>query len=55
MSLKTTPPAALLQSIRSNNCVLFIGAGMGYYLRNEIGEICPDGAALTNKLCNEFN
>ena len=55
MSLRTTPSEALLQSIRSHNCVLFMGAGMGYYLRNQIGETCPDGEALTKKLCNEFN
>ncbi len=55
MSLRTTPSEALLQSIRSHNCVLFMGAGMGYYLRNQIGETCPDGEALAKKLCNEFN
>lgn len=55
MSLRTTPSKVLLQSIRSHNCVLFIGAGMGYYLRNQFGETCPDGDALTKKLCNEFN
>ena len=30
-------------------------AGMGYYLRNQTGETCPDGNALTKKLCNELN
>ena len=55
MSLRTTPSEALLQSIRSHNCVLFLGAGMGYYLRNQNGETCPDGESLTKKLCNEFN
>lgn len=55
MSLRATPSEALLQSIRSHNCVLFMGAGMGYYLRNQTGETCPDGNALTKKLCNELN
>jgi tetratricopeptide (TPR) repeat protein len=32
-----------------------MGAGMGYYLRNQLAETCPDGDALTKKLCNEFN
>lgn len=54
MSLKSTPSEALLQSIRSHNCILFMGAGMGYYLRNKLGEICPDGDALTKKLCSSF-
>lgn len=55
MSLRTTPSEALLQSIRSHNCVLFMGAGMGYHLRNQFGETCPDGDALTKKMCAEFN
>ncbi|RZB35172.1 MAG: hypothetical protein SRB1_00940 [Desulfobacteraceae bacterium Eth-SRB1] len=55
MSLRTTPSEALLQSIRSHNCVLFMGAGMGYHLRNQFGETCPDGGALTKKMCAEFN
>ncbi len=28
---------------------------MGYHLKRENGEICPDGAGLTRKICEEFN
>jgi len=55
MSLRTTPSEALLQSIRSHNCVLFMGAGMGYHLSNQFGNTCPDGEALTKNMCAEFN
>ena len=55
MSLRTTPSEALLQSIRSGNCVLFIGAGMGYHLRNQMGNTCPDGISLAKRMCTEFN
>ena len=55
MSLRTTPSEALLQSIRSHKCVLFMGAGMGYYLKNQLSETCPDGEALAKELCDEFN
>jgi tetratricopeptide (TPR) repeat protein len=55
MSLITTPSEALLQSIRSGNCVLFMGAGLGYHLRNQTGNNCPDGFALTKQMCVEFS
>ncbi len=55
MSVKNTPSDALLQSIRSGNCVLFIGAGLGHHLNNHDGATCPDGATLSKQLSAEFN
>jgi len=54
MSLRTTPSEALLQSINSEHCVLFLGAGMGFHLKNEKGDTCPDGEELTKRICQEF-
>lgn len=55
MSLSTTPSEALLQSIRSCNCVLFLGAGMGYHLINHDNKTCPDGVELAKRMCTEFS
>jgi len=55
MSLRTIPSEALLQTIQSRNCVLFIGAGLGYHLKNQFGKTCSDGFALSQQLCVEFS
>jgi len=55
MSLTTVPSEALLQSIRSGNCVLFIGAGTGDNLKNQDGDTCPDGPTLAERMSKEFN
>jgi hypothetical protein len=55
MAIQSNPPEALLQSIRSGNCILFLGAGLGYNLVNESGDNCPDGQTLARRMCDEFN
>lgn len=47
-------PLGLRQSIQSGNCILFLGAGIGNYLRNSDGEVAPDGRTLAKNLADHF-
>ena len=55
MKISDTPQEALLQSIFSGNCVLFLGAGLGFNLFNESGNNCPDGNTLARMMLSEFS
>lgn len=47
-------PLGLKTSIESGNCVLFIGAGIGYDMKGSDGSHVPDGAALAKELACHF-
>lgn len=47
-------PLGLKSAIESGNCVLFIGAGIGYDMRDENGNNIPDGIKLAQDLAAHF-
>lgn len=48
-------PVMLRQALETGSCVLFIGAGMGYYMIDEAGNAIPDGNNLAKALAEKFN
>ncbi|MFZ6732481.1 SIR2 family protein [Undibacterium sp. Ji42W] len=49
-----TIPLGLKTAIESGNCVLFIGAGIGYHMTGSDNNLVPDGAALAKELAIHF-
>lgn len=47
-------PLGLKTAIESGNCVLFIGAGIGYSMTGSDGNPVPDGASLARELAHHF-
>ncbi len=47
-------PLGLKTAIESGNCVLFIGAGIGYHMKGSDGHPIPDGPALAKELAIHF-
>lgn len=48
-------PVILKQALETGSCVLFVGAGMGHYMLDDIGQHIPDGNELAKKIINKFN
>ena len=48
-------PLGLRHSLESGDCVLFIGAGIGHYCKNQDGSLAPDGKTLAKELSDEFS
>jgi len=51
----TELPLGLRHALEANECVLFIGSGIGCYLKNSVGETAPDGFSLAKELASHFN
>lgn len=51
----TELPLGLRHALEANECVLFIGSGIGCYLKNSVGETAPDGFSLAKELASYFN
>ncbi len=47
-------PLSLRRALEAGECVLFVGAGIGTYLRDKKGEPAPDGEELARRLANHF-
>lgn len=47
-------PLALRKALEAGDCVLFVGAGIGYNVRDKKGELAPDGAELARRLASHF-
>lgn len=47
-------PFGLRQALESGNCVLFLGAGMGHYMKDANGDSAPDGKSLAKELFDYF-
>jgi hypothetical protein len=47
-------PLGLRHSLESGECVLFIGAGIGWHLLDAKGDPAPTAAALAEALVDEF-
>jgi hypothetical protein len=52
--MQTEFPLGLRQSLEAGDCVLFIGAGIGYHLKTPEGAIAPDARALAHELADHF-
>ena len=52
--MSLTIPLGLKTAIESGNCVLFIGAGIGYDMTGSDGNHVPDGVALAKELASHF-
>lgn len=48
-------PMGLVAALESGECVLFLGAGVGYNLLKPDGSHLPDGEALAKSLANKFH
>lgn len=48
-------PLALLNSIETQNCVLFVGAGVGCHFKSSDGAFAPTGPELCKLLCDKFS
>jgi hypothetical protein len=48
-------PLGLRNSIETNNCVLFVGAGIGCHFKTPTGDSAPDGAQLCKLLCEKIS
>lgn len=48
-------PLGLRHALESGECVLFLGAGLGYYLVDEEGSVAPDGKKLAKELREHFS
>jgi tetratricopeptide (TPR) repeat protein len=46
-------PLGLRQALEAGDCVLFVGAGIGYHLSSD-GKSAPDGRTLARELAGEF-
>jgi hypothetical protein len=51
----TELPLGLRHALEANECVLFVGSGIGCYLKNSVGETAPDGFSLAKELASHFN
>jgi tetratricopeptide (TPR) repeat protein len=47
-------PLGLKNVINSQNCVLFVGAGIGIHLKNSNGDTAPNGGQLCELMCKNF-
>jgi hypothetical protein len=47
-------PLGLRKALESGDCVLFLGAGVGQYVRDAKGEPAPDGTELAKRLIRQF-
>lgn len=52
--MSMTIPLGLKTAIESGNCVLFVGAGIGYDMKDPFGNDVPDGNALTKEIADHF-
>lgn len=52
--MSLTIPLGLKSAIESGNCVLFIGAGIGYDMKGSDGNHVPDASALARELVENF-
>jgi len=52
--MSLTIPLGLKIAIESGNCILFIGAGIGYDMKDSTGNPIPDGGSLAKELANHF-
>lgn len=50
----TSIPLGLQQAMESEQCVLFVGSGIGYYARDAKGNCGPDAATLAGDLAKHF-
>jgi len=48
-------PLGLRTSIETQNCVLFVGAGIGHHFKTPDGNNAPDGKELCQLLCDKFS
>lgn len=48
-------PLGLLNSIETQNCVLFVGAGVGCHFKSTHGGCAPTGQELCKLLCDKFS
>ena len=49
-----TIPLGLQQALESEECVLFVGAGIGKYVKGPDGHAGPDGTTLAKELAERF-
>lgn len=47
-------PLPLRRALEAGDCVLFVGAGVGAYVRDKNGTKAPDGEELSRRLAGEF-
>ncbi len=47
-------PLGLSNSIDTQNCVLFVGAGIGCHFKKPEGDCAPNGTELCQLLCEKF-
>lgn len=47
-------PLGLRQALESGDCILFIGAGIGYHMFDEKGNNAPDGKTLAKDMAKHF-
>ena len=50
----TDLPANLINAIRDQRAVLFLGAGANHQATHPAGEIIPQGNALRDMICDKF-
>ena len=48
-------PLGLRHAVESGECVLFLGAGMGFYLLDKDGNGAPDAKSLADELAQEYS
>jgi len=48
-------PIGLIQSLQSGNCILFLGAGVGYHMIDATGNHAPTGYQLAKELAEHFS
>lgn len=48
-------PLGLRHALESGDCILFLGAGIGWNMVDDEGNPAPDGKQLARELCSEFS